>query len=305
MPTLELPLPVPFRLRDVALSHGWVYLPPYRWDEGEQCLIRREARAGERVEIAMRQVGSHLVVAHDASSDASPDGWVAGLVRHVLALEQDLAGFHELAEKEQGLIEAARHGQGRILRCPTIWEDVVKTLFSVNTTWRQTVNMTRCLVELCGPEGVFPTPERCASLSEEELRERCRVGYRAASLLAIARGLSERSIDLGPVEDPELSDADVEARLRALPGIGPYAAANVMMLLGRWDHLPVDSWFRQTVRDAWFGGAEVSDRELVAAFDRFRPYRTLVYRFYDWRGTDRREDWRPSGPAPEGGGTAS
>ena len=39
----------------------------------------------------------------------------------------------------------------------------------------------------------------------------------------------------------ELPDEDVEELLRSLPGIGPYAAAHVMMTLGRNSRLILDS----------------------------------------------------------------
>jgi N-glycosylase/DNA lyase len=168
-----------------------------------------------------------------------------------------------------------------------VWEDLVKTLFSVNTTWRQTVSMTENLVKSYGQEfegrpGAFPGPADLAAADPEELQRVCRMGYRAKSLVSIAQAVESGAVDLEALKDTTVSVDDAEAALRSLPGIGPYAAANVLMLLGRYDHLPVDSWFRETVRRGWFGGRDVSEREMVNAFDRFRPYRTLVYRFYNW-----------------------
>jgi 3-methyladenine DNA glycosylase/8-oxoguanine DNA glycosylase len=214
---------------------------------------------------------------------------LAARARWILALDDDLAAFHALCASDPGLRAALERGQGRILRCPTVWEDLVKTLFSVNTTWRQTIAMTGNLVERYGEESpfggrVFPEPERIAAVKPEELQQTCRMGYRAEPLSLLARALAEGRLDLEALKDHALADEEVEARLRSLRGIGPYAAANVMLLLGRYDHLPVDSWFRKTVRDGWFGGAALPDRTLVAAFERYRPCRGLVYRFYDWEG---------------------
>ena len=42
----------------------------------------------------------------------------------------------------------------------------------------------------------------------------------------------------------ELPDEEVERRLLELPGVGPYAAAHVMLLLGRHSRLVLDSWTR-------------------------------------------------------------
>lgn len=43
-----------------------------------------------------------------------------------------------------------------------------------------------------------------------------------------------------------MPDDELAAQLLALPGVGPYAAAHVMMLLGRYTPLILDSWTRPT-----------------------------------------------------------
>jgi len=287
----EIPCPAAFHFRDVVFSHGWVQLPPHAWDVDTETLARIERLPdGRVVRYSVRAEATpqrRLVLETDGGADTLP--LLLQQVRWTLALDEDFREFYALCAAEPGLRGAAERGQGRILRSPTVWEDVVKTLFSVNTTWGQTIAMTRNLTALCGePHSeagrTFPTPAAVAALEPEELQRVCRVGYRAGPLSRLARDLAEGRLDLEALKDPALTTEEVESRLRALQGIGPYAAANVLMLLGRYDHLPVDSWFRKTVREGWFEGGAVSDRELVAAFDRFRPYRTLVYVFYDWAG---------------------
>jgi 3-methyladenine DNA glycosylase/8-oxoguanine DNA glycosylase len=288
--------PAPFHFGDVVLSHGWLRLLPYDWNAETETLsrtIRFSSGRTARVEMTACEAGVRV------RSDADPEhaAVVTAQVRWVLALDDDLAGFHQACGRDPILQAAAQRGQGRILRCPTVWEDAVKTLFSVNTAWRQTVAMTRNFVTRYGgrhEDGAraFPEPEAVAALDPKELQEVCRIGYRAEPLNELARALAEGRLDLEALKDSSLPDEEVEARLRSLRGFGPYAAANIMLLLGRYDHLPVDSWFRKTVRNAWFGGRDATDRELVAAFERFRPYRTLAYYFYDWQGAMRTAVWR-------------
>src|SRR5262249_41692885 len=122
----------------------------------------------------------------------------------------------------------------------------------------------------------------------------CRLGYRAARMVAIARAVDGGRVDLEPLRDPELPEETALEQLRALPGVGPYAAGHVLSLLGPHHMLAVDSWMRDTVRRGWFGGQPVPDREIAAAFEPFRPYRNLVYRFYDWDGALRKEVWQPT-----------
>jgi 3-methyladenine DNA glycosylase/8-oxoguanine DNA glycosylase len=66
----------------------------------------------------------------------------------------------------------------------------------------------------------------------------------------------------------QLPDAEIERRLLALPGIGPYAAAHVMMTLGRNSRLILDSWTRPTYARLT-GRRAVADRTIER---RFRPY---------------------------------
>lgn len=279
-----------FHFRDVVFSHGWLRLPPYQWDDEAGILSRLDRLpSGSVARTEIRDTPEGLLVRTEAEPEHA-----AARARWMLALDEDFSGFHALCEGEPHLARAAERGQGRILRCPTAWEDLVKTLFSVNTTWRQTIAMTTHLVNHYGashPSGAaaFPDPEVVARIDPQELQERCRVGYRAGVLSAIAREVADGRLDLERLKSVSLEEA--EAGLLAIRGIGPYAAANMLMLLGHYDHLPVDSWFRKTVRDAWFNGESTPDRKMVEAFDRFRPYRTLVYLFYDWEGAMRREVW--------------
>ena len=67
---------------------------------------------------------------------------------------------------------------------------------------------------------------------------------------------------------PELEDAAVERRLLALPGVGPYAAAHVMMMVGRYSRLVLDSWTRPKYARL-VGRTAVADRTIER---RFRPY---------------------------------
>jgi len=47
------------------------------------------------------------------------------------------------------------------------------------------------------------------------------------------------------LEDKSLTDEEILERLRALPGLGPFSAANMLQLLGRFSRIACDS---ETVR---------------------------------------------------------
>ena len=63
--------------------------------------------------------------------------------------------------------------------------------------------------------------------------------------------------ELATADPDELPDDEVAARLLALPGVGPYAAAHIMMLIGRYSPLVLDSWTRP--KYARVNGRKASD----------------------------------------------
>ena len=67
-----------------------------------------------------------------------------------------------------------------------------------------------------------------------------RAGYRGASLRKLAVAVRDGELDvesLNAAHPAGLPDDEVEARLLSIHGIGPYAAAHVMMMLGRYSRL--------------------------------------------------------------------
>jgi N-glycosylase/DNA lyase len=176
-----------------------------------------------------------------------------------------------------------------MLRSPTVFEDVVKTICTTNTAWSATVRMTDALVLGLGavaPDGrrAFPTPQAMADAPLDFYTEVARAGYRGAYLLQLAVDVAEGRLDLEELDDPELPDAEVEQRLLALPGVGPYAAAHVMLTsLGRYGRLILDSWTRPTY--ARLSGRKSADRTIERRFKRYGEYAGLAFWMmltHDW-----------------------
>ena len=81
----------------------------------------------------------------------------------------------------------------------------------------------------------------------------------------------------------EISDDEVAARLLALPGIGPYGTAHMMMLLGRHSRLVLDSWTRP--KYARVRGRKATDAQIERRFRRYGRYAGLAFWLYltrDW-----------------------
>jgi 3-methyladenine DNA glycosylase/8-oxoguanine DNA glycosylase len=290
MPTLEL------RLRGAGgeridflrtiVSHGVAELPPNRLD--------LEARALETTLVVPR--GARTVRIAQANGDARID-IVAGRVTdaietalrktlgHMFRLDDDLSAFYELCREDDELGWCA-DGAGRMLRSPTVFEDVVKTICTTNTAWSGTRKMTAALVDNLGIEApggarTFPTPEAMAAVDEAFYREVVRAGYRSAYLRQLAGDVASGQVDLEGLNDPELPDEEVGARLLALPGVGPYAAAHVMLTsLGRYSRLVLDSWTRPTYRKLSGARGAIKDATIERRFRRYGEWAGLAFWLY-------------------------
>jgi 3-methyladenine DNA glycosylase/8-oxoguanine DNA glycosylase len=198
---------------------------------------------------------------------------------HMLRLDDDLSGFYARAAADPDLAWAA-HGAGRLLRSPTVFEDVVKTICTTNCTWSATVRMVTALVglgiEAAPGRRTFPTPAVMAEAGDDFYTGVAKAGYRGAYLKTLAEDVAEGRLDLEALNDPELSDEEAAERLLALPGVGPYACAHVMMLLGRYGRLVLDSWTRPKYR-LLTGRPRVTDKGIEKAFRRYREYAGLAF----------------------------
>jgi 3-methyladenine DNA glycosylase/8-oxoguanine DNA glycosylase len=283
---LELrgPAGEPVDFRRMLASHGVADLPPARVEEASYVTTVPLPRGRPRtVRIAQARRGRASVEVLGRTTDA-----VLPVVRRVLNLDEDLSPFYAVAKADPDLAWAAE-GAGRMIRSPTVFEDVVKTICTTNCAWSATVRMVTALVEHLGEPSAgghgraFPTAEAMAAAPESFYRDTVRAGYRGAYLRTLAADVAEGTLDLEALLDPALDVEEVERRLLALPGVGPYAAAHVLMLLGRHSRLILDSWTRPTY--ARLNGRKAADRTILRRFGRYGPYAGLAFWLYltrDW-----------------------
>jgi 3-methyladenine DNA glycosylase/8-oxoguanine DNA glycosylase len=281
------------------LSHGLADLPPMRVDEEARSFETTLAAPGARPRIVRvsqaRPEYANVRVVGRAPAAKSVEPLLAS-VRHVLRLDEDLSGFYRLAEADPELAWAAE-GAGRMVRSPTVFEDVVKTICTTNCAWSATERMVGALVTHLGepaagapadgPYGrAFPTPEAMAAAGDDFFREIVRAGYRGRYLQELSASVAEGAVDLeglARATPDDVPDDEVYKRLLALPGVGPYAAAQIMMLLGRYSRLILDSWTRP--KYARLRGRRAGDATIARRFRRYGRYAGLAFWLYltrDW-----------------------
>jgi N-glycosylase/DNA lyase len=262
----------PVDLRRTLHSHGAASLPPHRVD-------------GDTLEVTLSLPGGTrtLAVSPGRRGYARVDGTDAAAavatLRTMLRLDEDLSGFYAVAAEDDELRWAIA-GAGRMLRSATLFEDVVKTICTTNCAWGGTVRMTTAIVSELGG-GAFPAAEAMASADESFYRDVARAGYRGPYLRSLAASVADGTTRLDELEDPELPDDEVAARLLELPGVGPYAAAHVMTTaLGRYSRLILDSWTRPTYMRLAGARRKLADRTIERRFKRYGPYAGLAFWLY-------------------------
>jgi 3-methyladenine DNA glycosylase/8-oxoguanine DNA glycosylase len=242
---LSLAWPVDLRL--TVASHGWVRLEPWSWDDARGTLSHAERIGGRRGVISVSQPApTTLEIGAEGFADGADDEILRRVARWVSADWDPAPAIAALARGFPDEAALIARGGGRLLRGSTFYEDFVKTLLTVNTTWSGTCRMTAALVAEPGG-GAFPLPEAILDYGEERLRHIAKLGFRAPTAVAATRRmLDDGAIGVEGNGDPARLDHDY---LVGLKGIGPYAAAHCRMLLQDFSRIPVDSVVVAHLRD--------------------------------------------------------
>jgi 3-methyladenine DNA glycosylase/8-oxoguanine DNA glycosylase len=295
--TFEIPLTgpkgEPVDLLRTILSHGVADLPPGRVDEDAgayETTVALPAARPRTIRIAAAGPAAARIDVRGTPLGERSGGALVAIVRRMLNLDEDLSEFYAVAAEDADLAWAA-NGAGRMLRTPTVFEAVVKTVCTTNCAWSATIRMVTALVEHLGEPAVgsearaFPSAEAMAAAPESFYRDVVRAGYRSAYLRALAAGVAEGTIQLEELGEPmnDLPDEELATRLLALPGIGPYGTAHMMMLLGRHSRLILDSWTRP--KYARVRGRKATDVQIERRFRRYGRYAGLAFWLYltrDW-----------------------
>ena len=301
MTSLQLPARPPFNFRSVVDSHGWRQLAPFAYDEATQTLGYTLRLAKGRVIALKLCAGQGGPLIETVGLSKAEQNEVTDKVSWMFGLDQDFSAFYAASRLEPKLARAKKLALGRVLRSPTLFEDVIKTIFTTNTLWTVTRNMTRKLVDEFGAPlssvgrvassdserrietKAFPTPEAIAASTPDFIKEKIRVGYRASAIHDLAVRVASGQYDLEALKHAALPTLELRKELMTLKGVGPYAAANLLMILGRHDFIPIDSYALKMVSHEWYKGNPITAKEVEKRFEKWGAYKGLAFWFWDWK----------------------
>jgi 3-methyladenine DNA glycosylase/8-oxoguanine DNA glycosylase len=279
---ISIPAPRGFSFRRTAISHGWYGLPPFELDQVNWTLTRViDLPEGRPLTVKISESPGAIKACVGRRLGKRAAEKVVRDVRHMLRLDDDLLAFYEMVRKDSGFEWIAGAGAGRMLRSPTVFEDLVKTICTTNCSWSLTEKMVEALVNALGRETgdglrAFPTPEAMAAAPEKFYRDEVRAGYRAPYLAEAARRVAEGELDVESWLTSDLPTKELQREMKRVKGVGDYAAENLLKLVGRYDCLALDSWVRAKFARTRNGGRPAPDKKIERYYSRFGAWRGLA-----------------------------
>jgi N-glycosylase/DNA lyase len=281
--TLKITKPDGFNFRRTVLSHGWYDLKPFELDKENWILTRVfELEEATPITAEICETENEIEVTIYENVSQSNAARIIRETRHILRLDDDFADFYAIVQGEEQLAWVAESGAGRLLRSPTVWEDLIKSICTTNCSWALTRKMVENLVDRLGDptsdgtRKTFPAPEKMAAEGVEFYRNEIRAGYRSEYFAELANRVASGDIDVESWVTSDLSTAELKKQIKHVKGVGDYAAENLLKLLGRYDGLALDSWLRMSFAKTHYNGESCSDKIIYAHYERFGEWRGLA-----------------------------
>jgi len=278
---LEIHLPRDFSFRHTVASHGWYDLPPFEHKERspELTYVFAPTKRDRAITATIRKERGTLKIA--LSSKPRDAERIARGVAHILRLDEKMSEFYATLENDDRLAWIVGANAGRLLRSPSVWEDLVKTICTTNCSWALTKKMVGNLVEKLGEPAAdgrksFPTPQAMAEQDADFFREEIRAGYRSPYFAELAATVASGELDPESWLHSELPTADLKKELKKVKGVGDYAAENLLKLIGRYDGLALDSWLRARFYKTHNDGRKCADKKIAKFYSKFGEWQGLA-----------------------------
>ena len=271
-----------FSFKRTIISHGWCELLPFQIDREKWVLTRTlDLKESKPVTLTITAIRRGLAINASRRLSQADIKKVVRDVRHMFRLDDDIGAFYRLLAADDDFNWIPSQGAGRLLRSPTVFEDLVKMICTTNCSWALTEKMVTGLVETLGRESnnghrTFPSSEAMALMPVKFYVNEVRAGYRAEYLKELADRVASGALDVEAWLASPLSTADLLKEMRGVKGVGPYAAENLLKLLGRYDGLALDSWTRAKFFSVRNNGRKTTDKKIARYYSRFKEWRGLA-----------------------------
>ena len=281
---LFLNQPENFSFKHTINSHGWCELLPFESDEENQRLscVFTDENSKNPVSAKIEETNGKLKIEiADENINKTFQEKILRDVRHILRLDDNLSEFYKLIKSEKQLAWISKQNAGRLLRSPTVFEDLVKTICTTNCSWALTKKMAMNLTQKLGQKTedgkfAFPTVEAMASVSTEFYKNEIRAGYRSTYFAELAEKVVSGETNPESWLQTHLPTKELKKEMKQIKGVGDYAAENLLKLVGHYDGLALDSWLRAQFYKKHNDGQICADKDIENFYERFGSWRGLA-----------------------------
>lgn len=215
--------------------------------------------------------------------DSTQKRQIKQMLKRTLRIEEDISPFYKLAKTDKILDAVVKDLYGmRSISWPDLFPALILAITLQMAPMKRSNQMMELLIKNFGDQVGFdgntirywPSPQKIATSTIEELMKKAKLGYRAKNLKSIAETLTN---DFPTMDN--LQKMDFEAaknKLLNLKGIGDYSAGIVVPGMG----FPLDIWSAKIFHILFFGKEPENPRETIPLLKK-----TAEERWGKWRGT--------------------
>jgi DNA-3-methyladenine glycosylase II len=281
--TIQLDIVGPFDLREVAMM-GFGHRDERSFDGVMRMAFCLDGDYERQVGVEAKQLGSRLEVLMQPAGDPLSGAEVGALgkqVARVISLDHDGEAFHQLCLADPVLAKVHARAPGfRPALFYSPYEAALWSIISARRARTQGITLRARMSEMYGAgfdlSGIrtlcLPTPS--AVLEMESVPGL--PADRLPRLHAVAEAAQRGELDAERLRS--MPPEDAQAELQRMPGIGPfYSSLIVIRACGHADAPSLgEPRSRAAIQAAYGVDHELSDAELLALAETWRPFRTWV-----------------------------
>jgi 3-methyladenine DNA glycosylase/8-oxoguanine DNA glycosylase len=270
---------------------GWSLLTPFEIFEKGTLWSAIRTNSGKLFGLKLRSVGTVrrpevcCNVYSRQELETSEKRELLKTIAWMLNLREDIKGFYALAKRDPLVKALVKDLYGmRNTKQPDIFPRLILAVTLQMAPIKRSNQMMALLIKEYGDRVRFdekeilywPPPERIANADVRELRQKCKLGYRAKSLKSIAETIQAGFPSLQEFE--EMSAQEAKTKLMELKGIGEYSADIISPHPG----FALDVWSAKIFSMLLLGKETESPRNLIPklkkmAEDRWGQWRGYVF----------------------------
>jgi DNA-3-methyladenine glycosylase II len=224
----------------------------------------------------------HCTIFSQTEINSAKQHDVTLMLKRALRTEEDLTEFYTLTKKDNILNTVAEDLCGmRTAAWPELFPALILAVTLQMAPMARANQMMELLISGFGDQASFdgktirywPSPDKIASSTIEDLMAKAKLGYRAKNLTAIAKTLQQ---DFPAMEDLWAMNAEAAKRkLLTLRGIGDYSADIIVPGMG----FPIDVWSAKIFHILFFGTKPENPRQAISLLKQ-----TAEKRWGKWQG---------------------